>query len=80
MRIPTWLLGLLLIAGAVLVVVLTINVVIFSEVSQKSPFPIGSAKALRHRVTICLSKNESHAKESGAVLISRSLRSCAAPP
>jgi hypothetical protein len=40
-----------------------------SEGSQKGTFPIGSAKALRHRVTICLSENDSHAKESKAVLI-----------
>src|SRR5215213_1689065 len=41
-----------------------------SEGSQKGTFHIGSAKALTHRVTICLGENDSHAKESRAVLIS----------
>src|SRR5215212_10766419 len=36
-----------------------------NEVPQKSIFPIGSAKALRHRVNICLGENDSHAKEPG---------------
>src|SRR5215207_5939219 len=51
-----------------------------SEGSQKGTFPIGSANALTHRLTICLGQNDSHAKESRAVLISRSLCSRAAPP
>jgi hypothetical protein len=40
-----------------------------SEGSQKGTFPIGSAKALTLRLTICLGQNDSHAKESRAVLI-----------
>ena len=40
-----------------------------NEVSPKCTFPIGSAKTLMHRVTICLGENDSHAKESRAVLI-----------
>src|SRR5919107_121427 len=36
-----------------------------NEVSQKGHFPIGSAKALRHTVTICLGQKDPHAKESG---------------
>ena len=53
--------------------------VLANDVSPKRTFPIGSAKALRHTVTICQGENDPHAKSQEGFL-SRSLRSCAAPP